>query len=248
MNFIEIKKNIDEQGFHEEKNFFSDLEIERLRDFVNKKLKENNFQYFFLTSETSKSADNDILNDNFFFKRIEEILKNIIIEYNFSIGNNQRLYKVLRVVTGRKSNKVSLDYHFDAHVLTLLIPIYIPSRLMSDNGNLVIYKNLRKLHQNLILNILQKIIYQNFFSKLLNFSFWKKFFGEQILELVPGNIYIFNGFRTLHTNLPIHPEDVRATILVHYHDVFNESKLVDFNRRIRIAKELRNIKKNKTSN
>ena len=156
------------------------------------------------------------------------------------------MYKVLRVVTGKKSRKVSLDYHFDAHALTLLVPIYIPNRKMSDNGNLLIYKNLRKLHKNLFLNILQKLFYQSyFFSKLLNFRLFKNFFGEQTLNLIPGNIYIFNGFRTLHTNLPVHPEDVRATILIHYHDIFFHSKLIKLNRQIRIRRELRNIKNNK---
>ncbi len=248
VNYSLIKNNIDKFGYAEEKSFFSEKDLKFLRDFVDKKLKENNYQYFFLTSEASETSHSNLLNNKVFFKKIENILKNVIKAYKLPIRSNERLYKVLRVVTGKKSNKVSLDYHFDAHALTLLIPIYIPNRPKSDNGNLLIYKNLRELHKNLILNILQKIFYQNyFFSKLLNFNFWKKFFGEQTLKLIPKNIYIFNGFRTLHTNLPVHPEDIRATILVHYHDIFYESKLIKLNRRFRIIKELRNIKKNKIS-
>ena len=44
-----------------------------------------------------------------------------------------------------------------------------------------------------------------------------------------GNVYIFNGFTTLHTNMNIDPRDVRATVLVHYHDIFKNSFLVSSN-------------------
>lgn len=244
-DYISIKQKIDLDGFFEFKNFFSQDSLKLLKDFVDTKLKENNYQYFFLTSETSQE---NLLNDKFFFKEIENLMKNIINAYKLDIRNNENLYKVLRVVTGKKSSEVSLDYHFDAHALTLLMPIYIPNRKNSSNGNLIIYKNLRKLHKNLFKNILQKLFYQSFlFSKILKIKFFKSFFKEKILELTPGNIYIFNGFRTLHTNLPVHPEDVRATILVHYYDVFNDSFLIKLNRKIRINKELKNIKKNKNT-
>ena len=145
-------------------------------------------------------------------------------------------------MTGKKSKKVSLDFHFDAHLLTLLIPIYIPNRKNSDNGNLIIIKNLRKLTNSLFKNIIQKIFYQSsFFRKFfINNNFVKK----EILELIPGNAYIFNGFKTLHSNMNIDPNDVRATILVHYCDVFKDSYLVKTNRKLRINKELKNIKSN----
>ena len=65
--------------------------------------------------------------------------------------------------------------------------------------------------------------------------------------MIPGNIYIFNGFRTLHANLNINPEDVRATCLVHFYDIFSESKLVKLNRQIRQKKEIKNFLKDKSS-
>ena len=175
-------------------------------------------------------------------KKIENLLKKVTMEFGRKINKKEKLYKVLRVVTGKKSKKVSLDYHFDAHLLTLLIPIYIPKRKNSDNGNLIIFKNLRKLTNNICKNIIQKIFYQSFFFKI--FFINTGLFKGEILNLVPGNIYIFNGFRTLHTNLQINPTDVRATILIHYHDIFIDSFLVKKNREIRIQNEIKNIKKN----
>jgi hypothetical protein len=155
MNFQEIKKNIDTKGYHVEENFFSNVEVEILRNFVDTKLKENNYQYFFLTSNT---IENNLLNNKLFFEKIDKLLKSLTIEFVKKINLKDEIYKVLRVVTGKKSNKVSLKYHFDAHLLTLLIPIYIPNRENSENGNLVIYRNLRKLHKNMLRNIFEKII------------------------------------------------------------------------------------------
>ena len=156
INISNIRENIDKNGFHCSENFFEQSEIDHLRKFVDSQLKENNNQYFFLTSE---STTDNILNDKYFFKSIENLLQKIVINYNFNLRENEKLYKVLRVVTGKKSKKVSLDFHFDAHLLTLLIPIYIPNRKNSDNGNLIIIKNLRKITSNLFKNIIQKFFF-----------------------------------------------------------------------------------------
>ncbi len=238
-----IKKNIDNEGFHCIENYVAEEELSILRQFVNQKLKENNNEYFFLTSENPEKT---LLNDEKFFHRMENLLKKITNEFNFKLRNTEKLYKVLRVVTGKKSKKVSMDFHFDAHLLTLLIPIYIPTRLDSNNGNLIIIKNLRKLTKFLFINIFQKLLYQS--------TFFKKFFintniiKKEILNLKPGNAYIFNGFRTLHANMNIDPKDIRATILIHYYDIFKDSFLVKTNRNIRIKKELKNIKSNEKKN
>ena len=93
------------------------------------------------------------------------------------------------------------------------------------------------------MNILQKLFYQSKLFKLffINTGLVK----SKVLNLKPGNAYIFNGFRTLHTNLNINPRDVRATILVHYYDVFRDYYLIKKNRELRIKKEIKNIEKNK---
>lgn len=238
-----IIKNINKKGFHCLENFINQDSLEVLRKFVDQKLEENNYQYFFLTSE---SVSNNLLNDKKFFGSIESLLKDITSSFNFKIRENEKLYKVLRVVTGEKSKKVSLDFHFDAHLLTLLIPIYIPNTEKSDNGNLIIIKNLRTLTKSLVKNIFQKIFYQSNFFK--NFFIEKNLVKKEILNLSPGNVYIFNGFRTLHANMNINPKDIRATILVHYYDIFKSSFLVDLNRKMRIKKELKTINSNKNQN
>lgn len=242
MNKIEadlIKDHINKDGYHCIENYINYEEQKILRNFVDTKLVENNNQYFFLTSESSEKT---LLHDENFFEKIESLLKNITQNFGYLNRKNEKLYKVLRVVTGKKSKKVSLDFHFDAHLLTLLIPIYIPNKTNSDNGNLIIIKNLRKLTHFLIKNIFQKLFYQSAFFKKIFIK--NNLVKKETLVLKPGNAYIFNGFRTLHANMNIDPNDVRATILVHYYDVFKDSFLVKTNRKIRINRELKNIKFN----
>ncbi len=238
-----IKQNIEKNGFHCFEDFINKKELETLRAEIYKKLEENNFQYFFLTSEY---LNNSLLNNSKFSSKIKNLLIEILKEYGFDARNGEDLYKVLRVVTGRKSKKVSLDFHFDAHLLTLLIPIIIPNREDSDNGDLLIIKNLRKLHNKIFLNIAQKIFFQSrFFRYILSKKMFAKIFQKEKLKLVPGNIYIFNGFRTLHANLNINPADVRATCLVHFYDIFKDSSLISLNRKLRQKKEIKNFLRDK---
>ena len=240
-----IRDDIEKNGFYCVENFIHNDELQILRKEIDKKLEQNNFQYFFLTSEY---LNNSHLNNEEFSSRIKNLLKKILNEYDVVNRENEELYKVLRVVTGKKSQKVSLDFHFDAHLLTLLVPIYIPNRKNSDNGDLLIIKNLRNIHSNIILNIFQKLFYQSrFFKLILNNKLFSKFIKKERLRLVPGNVYIFNGFKTLHANLNINPQDVRATCLIHFYDIFSNSKLVKMNRMFRQKKEIKNFLKDKNS-
>jgi hypothetical protein len=36
------------------------------------------------------------------------------------------------------------------------------------------------------------------------------------VKMQPGNLYLFWGYRTIHTNEPCDPDKVRATALFHY--------------------------------
>ena len=127
-------------------------------------------------------------------------------------------------------NSISFPDRSILFALSNIAPV--PNTEKSDNGNLIIIKNLRTLTKSLVKNIFQKIFYQSNFFK--NFFIQKNLVKKEILNLSPGNVYIFNGFRTLHANMNINPKDIRATILVHYYDIFKSSFLVDLNRKMRI--------------
>ena len=83
-----IKKNIDNQGYHCIDDYISDEELNTLKEFVNKKLEENNNQYFFLTSENPEKT---LLNDNFSLE--EHACQSIMLRNGDTINFNQIFFK-----------------------------------------------------------------------------------------------------------------------------------------------------------
>ena len=118
----------------------------------------------------------------------------------------------------------SLRFHYDSYVLTALIPIEIPT--IGPKGDLLIIPNARKIRDSYAANLVDKILIDNSLSQR-----WLKRKarrgGSEIvrLSLVPGNLYFFWGYRSIHTNEACSPDKVRATALFHYADPHEESRI-----------------------
>ncbi|HJE28492.1 MAG TPA: hypothetical protein K8U95_04800, partial [Pseudomonas nitrititolerans] len=54
--------------------------------------------------------------------------------------------------------------------------------------------------------------------KLISAAIRHRLLRPQRLQLVPGNLYLFWGYRTLHANEPCDPVSRRATAIFHYGD------------------------------
>ena len=245
MNILDCINKLEKEGFYCFENLIDKSQLDSLVQLVKEKLSENNNKYFFLADQ---KLNNTIINDKEFISIFEKIFENISLNLNLKNPNKQEIYKVLRVITGNKNEKESYRYHFDAHLFTVLVPIIIPEREKSHNGDLIIFPNIRKVINSLYLNIIQKIIFQNRFTKFLlknNYIFKNK---SVLLKLKPGNVYIFYGYRTLHGNQSIDYRDVRATLLLHFYDIFNDSKLIKLNRKLRLKNENKTINKNMLHN
>ncbi len=230
-----IKKN----GYYSSEDIISDKELNELKNFINYKLKEFPNKNFRLYEDSFK---NTLINEKNFELKINSIISKVLKENNINDYEKPN-YKVLRVVSGEQQKKQAYLYHFDAHLITILIPIIIPNNKSGKNGDLVLFPNLRKMHKNLFLNILQKLFFQNIISRtILNTSLFRKIFKYKLLKIKPGSIYMFFGFKSLHANLEIETFSTRATLLIHCYDVFEDSSIVKLNRSQSINKEIKNIK------
>ncbi len=230
-----IKKN----GYYSSEDIISDKELNELKNFINYKLKEFPNKNFRLYEDSFK---NTLINEKNFELKINSIISKVLKENNINDYEKPN-YKVLRVVSGEQQKKQAYLYHFDAHLITILIPIIIPNNKSGKNGDLVLFPNLRKMHKNLFLNILQKLLFQNIISRtILNTNLFRKIFKYKLLKIKPGNIYMFFGFKSLHANLEIETFSTRATLLIHCYDVFEDSSIVKLNRSQSINKEIKNIK------
>jgi hypothetical protein len=173
-------------------------------------------------------------------------LKKFIIELAKSGANkdvsNSEILNVLRIVTGKNADGQSLKFHYDATVITALVPILIPNGSIECCGHLLAHKNLRNIRKSALVNFMEKIIVQNPISqKIISFLVLRKI-ENYVCELKEGNIYFFYGYRTLHANLPVNPDFVRATLLFHFGNPHNDSFLIKSVAKFRHWRENLNFK------
>ena len=143
---------------------------------------------------------------------------------NREVDDNESL-SILRVVTGKNSDKQKLNFHYDAFALTALIPIMIPKGEIEDCGHLIAFPNVRNVRSSFIINIFEKTILQNpIFRKILSLTI-KKNISKYTYIMKPGNIYLFWGYRTIHANHSVKPNKTRCTLLYHYGEVHKNSLL-----------------------
>lgn len=222
-------------GVYIANNWLDNITKDKMKDFVLSKTKEINKTNYRLYENSLKNTE---FEKKEFINLIDKFCKEIVKETKLNV-NIKKCYKVLRVIGGEGSNKQSHLYHFDAHKLTILVPLVIPNNYSEKNGDLIIIPNLRKLHNNIILNIIQKIFFQN---KIIAYFIKNNFlFKKYKIKIKPGNLYAFFGFTTLHGNEDIEKNSTRATLLLHFDDVFSNSKLVEINRSLYQKKEIKNL-------
>ena len=125
MNTTECLEQLNNKGFYCFENLLNNNELKTLTELVREKLEENKNKYFFLAD---KNLNDTVVNSNNFILKFHELFENLSSKLNLANFQEQKIYKVLRVVTGNKNEKESYRYHFDAHLFTVLIPIIMPNR------------------------------------------------------------------------------------------------------------------------
>ena len=81
------------------------------------------------------------------------------------VAENEEIYSVLRVLTGPETDASSLKFHYDAAVVTMLVPLFIPSVGIGNSGDLVVFPNRRPFRRSAIVNIFEKLFTQNWFYR-----------------------------------------------------------------------------------
>lgn len=142
----------------------------------------------------------------------------------------QGLHQVLRCLTGERGQRESLIFHYDSFVLTTIMPVCMPDK--GEPGDLLILPNHRPLRRTYALNLIDKLRVDNrWIQRRLAKDFATDADRFTRVRMRPGNLYLFWGYRSLHTNLPSDPDTVRATAVFHYHNVHAGSSLASQIRR-----------------
>jgi len=140
-------------------------------------------------------------------------------------SDEERIFPVIRCLQGKSGLKESHFYHFDASLVTALVPLFIPSG-DAHCGHLISFPNIRPVRRNVVVNIVEKGILHNRISqKLTAIAVQRLWLKPLTLKLVPGNAYLFWGYRSLHANEQCNPHKLRATALYHFGDPHRDSVL-----------------------
>lgn len=150
------------------------------------------------------------------------------------------IFQVLRVLAGKTGLKQAHQFHYDAYVVTALVPIAIPAAPGERRGELIIYPRLRRIRSNVLVNVLEKILLQNPLARrLAGAPVIQRLLGAKVLRMTPGSIYFFWGYQSLHGNEACAVSSLRSTALFHFADPHENSVLAAAIQRLRSRHEQR---------
>jgi hypothetical protein len=143
------------------------------------------------------------------------------------VAEAEEIETVLRVLAGPERAATSFAFHYDATVITMLVPLFIPEAGPGRSGELIVFPNARPFRRSALMNIADKITVQNPLYRKRMERKMKRAPEKYAVVLKPGNAYLFWGYRTYHGNGPCATSTLRATLLVHYGDPHHGSPLIN---------------------
>jgi hypothetical protein len=140
--------------------------------------------------------------------------------------NGQRLQSALRVLSGDERIETPMLFHYDASVVTIVVPIFIPDAGFGRSGELFAVKNHRPFRRHLSMHIVDKLATHNGPYRKRTVRRVLRQPHTHMVDLRPGNAYIFWGYRTFHGTLPCAPGELRATLILNYGEPHQDSRML----------------------
>jgi hypothetical protein len=132
--------------------------------------------------------------------------------------------------------------HFDNDLVTMVVPILIPTGEPRRCGELIAFPNARPFRRYVVGDIADKVRKHNPWARKRAVATAFARPDRHLVDLQPGNAYLFWGYRTYHGNMPLAPGLIRATLILHYgepHPSGSLEQLMQRRRRRRINSWLR---------
>jgi hypothetical protein len=233
-----LAQSIETTGYAQLPGYLGLTDLEHLQGFVQQKITEAGDEYVAISGKTAFAGTMlDAITDapeflNLMHRVYEKAYK--------KPAPRQALYQVLRCLKGETGLKQAFFFHYDSYVVTALLPIIIPPG--GNKGNLLIKANRRPVRPSYLLNLIDKLLVDNrlaqiWFRRTARLSR----IGFSEVEIVPGNLYSFWGYRSLHANEPCDPKQIRATALFHFADPHAESGLRKITGRAKIRAAVEDV-------
>ncbi len=211
-----LAESMDDSGVGILHDIVPDAILAQMRSFVARQIEQHDGQYFGLEGE-AWIADT-CLNPLFEDAGFHALLRSLYERKMRVSPPSDRVFPVLRGLTGTHGLRHALNFHYDSYVVTVLLPILIPNRPDEPRGHLVMFPNLREARRFAIANILEKILVEKLLKRMWRLPRVQQLLSARIVPLTPGNLYFFWGMRSLHANEACLPSSVRCTALLHFGD------------------------------
>ena len=228
---------LDEEGFVCIENAISSSWIASAQSYVHELVEQKGRRYFSLNWPSRNiGTPPQVLTDDPAMRRLMTDLARTGCP---QAKLDDEIYNTLRVVAGASGDNKSLLHHYDKYVITALAPILIPEGEPRKAGELIIFPNRRGYRKLAMLNVAEKAVVQSdwyqkrFTSKLPEGDL------PQIKYLKPGNLYLFWGYRSYHSNFPVAHDMVRATLLLHHGDPHPDSLVLKAKKALQVHNEHR---------
>jgi hypothetical protein len=212
-----IAAEMEKSGFSMVKNFLSADELAEARIHVSREVKKSDGQFFAIHGcEVMEGSFLGSLGTSLEFKKMLTDL--YALGTGLTPSATEGVFPVIRCMQGSSGRRQSHFYHFDATVVTALLPLFIPTG-EQHCGDLISFPNIRPVRSSAFINLIEKGILHNRLSqKITAFAVKCRLLKPLILKLEPGNLYFFWGYRSLHANDYCDPGSLRATALYHFGD------------------------------
>jgi len=194
-------------------NYVQPDDLDRMQSFVSSAIRDAGNEYVHFNGPDAVTGSG--LEELSRSARFKKLIYDVHLQGTGRRMASDECYQVLRCLTGNSGQKHAFMFHYDSYIVTALVPIQIPAQ--GQAGDLLMYPNTRNIRSKYLFNAMDKVLLDNPITQKVLRSFVNgKSFAPERVALVPGNLYLFWGYRTIHTNEPCDPDKVRATALFHY--------------------------------
>ncbi|CAG9200899.1 conserved hypothetical protein [Paraburkholderia tropica] len=233
-----LAESMDETGVAVLHDVVPDEIIARMRGFVGDQIARRGGQYFSCegTAWTADTCLRPLIED----AGLHALLRSLYEGKMRTPPPSERIFPVLRVLTGSHGLRHALNFHYDSYVVTVLLPVLIPNAPGEPPGHLLMFPNLRDARRSAVVNILEKLMMEKLLKRLWRKERVQHWLSAKIVPLTPGNLYFFWGMRSLHANQACLPASVRCTVLMHFGDPHERSRFKGFSQQLH-ARRLRRM-------
>ncbi|WP_207887293.1 hypothetical protein [Pseudomonas sp. 30_B] len=233
-----LANSMDESGVGILHHSVPDAILAQMRSFIAHQIEQHDGQYF--SFEGMEWTAGTCLRPLFEDVGLRALFRCLYERKMRKAPPSDRIFPVLRVLTGTHGLRHANNFHYDSYVVTILLPVLIPNGPGELPGHLVMFPNFREERRFAVVNILEKLLVEKLLKRIWSRPRVQQWLSAKIVPLTPGNLYFFWGMRSLHANQPCLPTSVRSTVLLHFGDPHEGSVFKGISQRLH-ARRLRRM-------